>query len=153
MPIRPTQTRVLVPLTSAGAAEEKLPVVQQQAHAFDAQVVLLHVIEGAPATPVAARDELELEAHAFLDDVAARLQREGLGVYTDVRHGVVTKEVCDAAREHGASLIILGASHRRAWPRRLLADPAPANSIAREAPCPVMVVPRTDSMRFDLAAA
>lgn len=134
--------RVLVPLTLAGATEPKLTVVAQQARALNAHVTLLHVLHGTSPPAEEERPEREAEARTFLDGVAAHLRRGGVRAKGSVRYGAVASEVGDAAREHGASMVIVGASEPRGFGPLVLGGAGLAGAIAREAPCPVLVVRR-----------
>jgi nucleotide-binding universal stress UspA family protein len=132
--------RVLVPLTLAGADETKLPVVVQQAQALRAKVSVLHVLDGAaPGDGMAASVE-EVAARAFLDEVVTLLRTDGVCAQSEVRHGAVAPTILRVAHEQGASLIIVGATGRRGWTRHLV--DSHASAIARDAPCPVLVVKR-----------
>jgi nucleotide-binding universal stress UspA family protein len=143
---------VLVPLTLGGATEPKLAAVTQQAHAFDASVTLLHVLDGSETAGDAPRPAAVLEAESFLADVRDQLRRDGVRAHASVRYGPVPATVSQVAREQRASLIIVGASEPRRWQRRLVGGAGLAGAISRASRCPVLVVHRNPAPRVAEAA-
>jgi nucleotide-binding universal stress UspA family protein len=130
--------RILVPLALWVGGEAKLAVVEAQAHALGASVVLLHVLEGRTTRADGSVTPAEARARTYLDTVAARLRAGGIDARPLVRHGPVAQEVPAAARELGATLLVLGADARPGLARFL--PGGHADSIVRRAPCPVMLV-------------
>jgi nucleotide-binding universal stress UspA family protein len=82
--------------------------------------------------------QLEHNAHALLDSVAAELRARGFEVETVVRMGDPRAEICEEARRWGADLIVVS-SRGRSGLRRLLMGSV-AQSVVRHAPCTVEVV-------------
>lgn len=153
--------RLLVPLDGSRLAEAVLPVIERLAPAYQATVVLLHVIErGAPATVHGERHlQTAQEATAYLDGLAARLHAQGIPVEThahDVPEGDVARSIAAHAQEERADLIVL-CTHgsggirdllfgsiaqqvlRRGTVPVLLARPAPAGDAPLFAPRRVLV--------------
>lgn len=149
--VRPA--RVLVPLTLRGATPPKLRAVAAQARALDACVTLLHVVDGAaPAADGAPAAEEAVVT--FLGEVSGRLRREGVAAKPGVRYGSVAATINDVAREQNASMIIVGASEPKGLGRLLPTSRGGlVGAISREAPCPVLVVPRREpDTELDAAA-
>jgi universal stress protein A len=135
----PAANRILVPLGLSAIGEAKLPLVEQQARALDAEVILLHVLEHAAPGETGHVSPQEARARAYLDSMAARVRRAGVPAQPLVRRGQVASAVRDAAREQEASLIVVGDTARAGLTGFLRRGHAQA--IAREAPCPVLLVP------------
>jgi nucleotide-binding universal stress UspA family protein len=150
-PDGPPAARILVPLGLTPAGETKLPVVEGQARALGADVVLLHVLADAPSPPPAeGPTPAEAGARTYLDTVAARLRAAGVDARPLLRTGAVAAAVPAAARELGATLLVAGAGARAGLARLLPGGHAEA--IVRRAPCPVLLV-RPDPARLGRAAA
>jgi nucleotide-binding universal stress UspA family protein len=133
-----TVRRILVPLDLSPLGEAKLPVAEAQARAFDAELILLHVL---PREAIAADGTVspeEARARTYLDTVAARMHADGLRASTLVRIGLPAETIVDAAREQGADLIVLGSNVRAGLPRAFLGSVA--DEVVRTAHCPVMLV-------------
>jgi len=128
--------RILVPLGLAALGETKLPVARDCARAYDADVLLLHVLptmaHGAEVQPG------EAAARAYLDTVVAHLETAGVQAEAVVRSGPVAATIVDEARRRDADLIILGSSLRPAVLRAVLGSTADA--VVDAAPCPVVLV-------------
>src|SRR5438477_1637456 len=103
--------RILVPLDVSALGESKLPVVEEYARAFDADVLVLHVL-----LPKALDPEVVLPtegaARAYLDIMVARLHAAGLRAAPLIRTGPVAATIVDEALEHRAELLIIGADVR-----------------------------------------
>jgi nucleotide-binding universal stress UspA family protein len=130
--------RILVPLDLSPLGEAKLPVAEAQAHAFGAELVLLHVLPAEAVDRSGAVSPEEARARTYLDTVAARMRSDGLTVHALVRIGPAAATIVDAAREAHADLIVLGASVRAGLPRAFLGSVA--DEVVRQAPCPVLLV-------------
>jgi nucleotide-binding universal stress UspA family protein len=127
-----------VPLDLAPVGEAKLPVAEEQARAFDADLILLHVLPERGAPGDGRVSPAESQAHAYLDAIAMRMRGEGLHAQPLVRFGPVAATVVDVARELGVDLIVIGSNLRGALAR--LFPGAIADEIVHNAPCPVLLV-------------
>jgi nucleotide-binding universal stress UspA family protein len=137
--------RILVPMGLAPAGEAKLPVVEAQARALGAVVVLLHVLAPRTAALAGGPSPAESGARAYLDTVAARLRGAGVDARPLLRSGPVAAVTAAAARELGATMVVAGADARRG-PARLLPGGVAA-ALAAHVQCPVMLV-RPDLARL-----
>lgn len=156
--------RLLVPLDGSPFGEASLPLAEAQARAFNACLILLHVV-----TPVPGGADLrtawvsfsEAQARAYLEAIAVGLAQRGLHVETVVvpQRDSVAQTVVDEAETLRADLIVL-ATHGRTGLARLVLGSV-AEEIVRHAPCPVLLVrpsevPATTGQRlrsFDADAA
>lgn len=104
--------RLLVPLDGSHLAEAVLPIVRRLGSFGDSSVTLLHVLErGAPSEVHGDRHlRAELEARAYLDEIAARLQADGIAVeyhFHNAPEGDVAHSIASHAEEEHADLIVL----------------------------------------------
>jgi nucleotide-binding universal stress UspA family protein len=128
---------ILVPIDLSPLGEAKLPVVEQYARVFDADVLLLHVLPPGALDP-AAVSPTEATARTYLDTVAARLRNAGVRATSVLRSGPPAAAIVDEAISQGASLIVLGANVRPPLPTVVLGSVA--DQVARQAPCPVLLI-------------
>src|SRR2546425_12147022 len=70
--------RILVPLDLLPAGEAKLPVAEEQARAFGATLILLHVLPDRAAGFEGNVTPEESRARAYLDSIALRMRSEGI---------------------------------------------------------------------------
>lgn len=104
--------RLLVPLDGSRLAEAALPLAERFAAAGGVMVVLLHVLERGAPTEVHGERHLSTadEASAYLDQVAARMQAEGIGVEQHVHtapEADVARSIAAHGEEEAADLIVL----------------------------------------------
>jgi hypothetical protein len=132
-------TTILMPLALAPVPDALRTVVVDEARAFGAGVVLLHVLPTRAAPRDGGVCQVEAAAHAFLGTVAARLGEAGVRARLAVRFGPTALFPGERSADLVARLADLGdarpcADGRRAsWEEaldRLAADsvPAPAAS-------------------------
>lgn len=118
-------SRILVPLDGSRLSEASLPAAAQFGIRFDAQIILLHVIErDAPAEVHKDRHLTDpREASAYLADVAARAFAAGTRVESHV-HDIPVADVARAIVEHAATEFqadfIVTCTHGRSGVRDLL---------------------------------
>jgi nucleotide-binding universal stress UspA family protein len=109
---------ILVPLDGSLLAECALSHAVAIAHAFDAKVVLLRVLDKNHANGKAQLFDLvnwqinKTGAKLYLEKTSARLQEAGLRIETAVLEGLVAESITEFAQNRGMKLIILS-SHGR----------------------------------------
>jgi len=109
---------ILVPLDGSQLAECVLPHTVAVAHAFDAEVTLLRILEKNQAGGSAQFFDLlnwqinKTKALLYLETIQARLQTAGLQAETMVLEGLVAEGITEYAQNQGMKLIILS-SHGR----------------------------------------
>lgn len=141
---------ILAPLDCSPLSETKLPVIEEYARAFGAEVILLHVLaegrrpeihlprrsdsvpEGGSVSPEEAR------ARTFLDACTSRLRAAGITAMPLIQHGPIAETITGIARREDVALIILGSDVRRGIPRLFLGSVAGA--VERDAPCPLLLI-------------
>ncbi len=130
-------TTILVPLDLTGIGEVKIPVAEEYARAFGADVLLLHVL---PAGSVDPANVLPGEAFArtYLDTVGARLRSSGIQAEGVLRTGPPAATIVQEALIHDVRLIVLGTNIRPTLSSAVLGSVA--DQVARSAPCPVLFV-------------
>ncbi len=113
-----------------------------------AQLHLVHVLEWSPYsfhTPEElaerhGRREKELErAHAMMQPVVDRLNKDGIKTTSEVRHGHAGDIICKIVEEKQAAQIFVGRTGDSALVQRLLGGLA--LTLLQIAPVPVTVVP------------
>jgi nucleotide-binding universal stress UspA family protein len=113
---------ILVPLDGSKRAEAILPHVEELAKRYDAQVILLQVVETVPlhtgpeGTAVGLQQQ-ELEQHAeqalsYLTTLQEEFRAKDIDVRTSVYYGPVVQAITRAAECECADLIAI-ASHGR----------------------------------------
>ncbi len=135
---------LLAPLDGSRLAEAVLPTVCQLAKRLSAPVILLHIVEERPPTTVHGERHLAdmAEATHYLDDIAARLQAQGIEVETHThgpREGDVARSIVDHRREMGVQLIILCTHGRGGW--RGLLYGSIAQQVLQRGSGPILLIP------------
>ncbi len=138
--------RILVPLDFSASAEKALRAAVSFARQFDAELTLIHVrpvayypaeLVGFPAAlPTAEPSDGKLRA--CLEAEAGRLVPAEMRTRVLLRTGTAFDEICTAARQSGADLIII-ATHGHTGLKHILLG-STAERVVRHAPCPVLVV-------------
>lgn len=138
--------RIIVATDFSETAEAATSYAIALAKELGAEVVLMHAYEVPTyAFPEGAViqaelfDRLEHVSREALASVAAQHASSGVSLRTVLRNGVPFREICDAAREEGADLLVLGTHGRRGLSRLLLGSVA--ERVVRSAPCPVLTLP------------
>lgn len=139
--------RILVPLDGSPTAESVLRYVKRLATDTKASLVLEGVIVPTaalyagtfvPSSPPALQ-EIEAGSKEYLEDVAAKLEEEGLQVTTRVDVGYAAETILEAASATGADLIAL-CTHGRSGPERWIRGSV-ADAIIKHADRPCLVLP------------
>jgi nucleotide-binding universal stress UspA family protein len=133
----PRTSIILVPLDLTPAGEVKIPVAEEYARAFDADVVLLHVLRPGSLDP-ANVSPTEAMARTYLDTFGARLRSAGIHAETVIRAGPPAATIVQEALIRDARLIVLGSNTRPILSTAVLGSVA--DQVARAAPCPVLLV-------------
>jgi nucleotide-binding universal stress UspA family protein len=148
---------ILVPTDMSDGAEEALDFACELAQTFGATVHLLNVIGiptlGVPELGVALTstmiDSMVHDNQKALEEIATRKRgSEPIGQVL-LRTGDARDMICQAAKEVGADLIVMGTHGRRGVTRALLGSVT--ESVVRMAPCPVLTV-RPHTVHHEAAA-
>lgn len=145
--------RILVPVDFSGCSRKALEYGRSFARQFNAELVLLHVIDlpvsgGLPMEPVLP----DLEAPETVAKDLATWAREAGGPSTKavIRTGPAWAEIVEAADEGNVDLIVVGTHGRTGLAHLLLGSTA--EKVMREAPCPVLVVREVEHDFLESAA-
>lgn len=148
---RPVRVRcVLAPTDFSPAADAALPWADLLARAFDARLVLLHVVEvtyesllevpwsGVEPVGEAIARQLEERARAELAARAEKLPPCETLVRTGLGAGLSRQRIVEAAADVGADVIVMG-THGRTGVDRILFGSV-AEHVVRTSPVPVLTV-------------
>jgi nucleotide-binding universal stress UspA family protein len=139
----PDQVRsILVPVDFAKSSLKAVSYAVALARKYDAQLVLLHVVEPFHAdlfidtsgTQRAAR----ASAHQFLKQLVETTRKTWPRTGHELRSGHAVTVITALAKRTGADLIVVGTHGRTGLQRRFLGSVA--ERVVRHAPCPVLVV-------------
>jgi nucleotide-binding universal stress UspA family protein len=95
-----------------------------------------------PAYTSELSDVEKEHAEKVANEAVAAAAAAGVEATLEIRNGVPAVEICEAAAERGARLIVLGAHGWGAFKRVLFGSVS--NHVLHDAPCPVLVVRMTD---------
>jgi nucleotide-binding universal stress UspA family protein len=133
----PKSRTILLPLDLTSPGEVKIPVAQEYARAFGADILLLHVLRPGSVDPASVLPS-EAVARTYLDTVCARLRGDGIHAESVLRTGATAAAIVQEALIRDVCLIVLGTNVRRLLSNALLGSVA--DQVARGAPCPVLLV-------------
>lgn len=142
-----TVRRILVPTDFSSSARAGLEYAAAFARAFDAEVLVLHVVEAERAEPERKPESKPLRASAGtdrrhaevdVDAIVERLRAKGVTVRHRLVEGEPLSQIVKSASEEQADLIIMGAHGREGSPRTWLGSTI--ERVMRRAPCPVLAV-------------
>ena len=140
----PLMTRILLATDFSDAAACAQDYARYLARAWNATVELVHVIEtpqwlGADAEALAVVGQARAAAALQLEGVRDDLVGGGIPVKVRLVLGNPTEQICQAVRESGVDLVVLGVQGRNNLAYGLLGSTA--ERVAHEGPCPVLLVP------------
>ena len=135
--------QILVPLDFSETSMKSLQYAVAFARQFGAKITLLHVV--VPQTyptempyPISNEQEIVASAERMIERIKDENIPSELSAVTVVRHGVLFDSILDVARETRADLIVI-TTHGYTGLKHMLMGSA-AESVVRQAPCPVLVV-------------
>ncbi len=143
--------RILCTLDGSPLAEKALPHATAVARAFDAQLILLRVVEPPrlPAAPELGTFEMDLlaqlaeEAEEYVKTKAGELREQGVNAHGVALDGHPVEVIAEYAKEHDIDLIVM-ATHGRSGLSRL-AFGSVADRVLRLAHCPVLLIRARES--------
>lgn len=139
-------TRILVPLDGSACANQALGIAMSLAKTEGAELVFCSVVDPmvicgttppSPAVDLLLRD-VETEARRLVTTAVQRAHVAGIHAEGEMRRGVPFDEILKLAQRAKADAIVMG-THGRTGLRRLFLGSV-AESVLRNAPCPVIVV-------------
>lgn len=140
--------RIVVPHDFSPSANHAAALARDEAKAHGGELLLLHVVD-LPAGydpdailmtgnggPIGMREYALRAAREHLDDLARRLEADGVVVTRFVRPGRPVDEILTFAREHEADVIVMG-THGRSGLSHLFAGSV-AERVVRASHVPVL---------------
>ena len=139
---------ILVPHDFSSSANHATSIARNEAKAHGSKLLLLHVIQlpsqfHADAAivpdggaPISLREYAVKQAEAHLEDLSARLAKDGVAAQTFLRIGSPVDEILTFVTENGVDLIIMG-THGRSGVAKMLAGSV-AERIVRSSDIPVL---------------
>lgn len=143
--------KILVPVDFSDGSRPAVANAFSLAEKLGASVTLLHVVDYPPpysqveALTMVAPSEGEVTFDAFMkkrarQDMHAFIQDYAKGTFdTEFHSGSAAEGICEAAKEGGFELIVMG-THGRTGLSRLMIGSVAERTI-RSAPCPVLTIP------------
>lgn len=146
--------KIVVPLNGDPKNEIVLPIVQDLAHKFDADVVFLSVLPH-PMFANSANDrkidfmlnDRDTEWQIYLEKIASAFERLGIQTSSIVYEGNVADEILICAENIHADLIVMTSTHRNLF--GILSLDSDVKRVARTAHIPVLLI----SAEADAAAS
>jgi len=144
--------KILLPLDGSKLSEKALPYAEALARKFEAELVLVHVLE--PMHLVADYSSMayynqdvwqsEAEMKIYLNGVRGELREHHLPAQTILaKGGPVAETIIDLAYEKGADLIVMS-THGRSGLSRWVHGSI-ATKVLQHAPCPIFLVRSVES--------
>lgn len=141
-------TRIVCAVDFAGESRQAFGLALALAEEADAHLTLVHSIEIPPELQEPfRRDAIDVPAVRAAADAAARQQlrdmvpaeaRTYCKIHTDVRQGQASRAILQAAREHSATLIVMGVHGGNAFDRLIFGSNT--HAVLRGARSPVLAV-------------
>ncbi|MHB0968851.1 MAG: universal stress protein [Thermoanaerobaculia bacterium] len=125
--------KILCPMNFSDAAKDALVQAVSLAKLYDAELIVLHVVE--PQQRVVTQHEMEQLCSWIPDDVRSRCEFQQLELSTHP-----AEQIIGAARTFGADLLVIGAQHRRFTDTTIIGTTTV--QVTRHAPSPVLTVVR-----------
>jgi len=140
--------RILLPLDGSPVAEQALPYAVAQAECFQAELILLRVLEALPShvsLPQSAVSEAKKRTGAlardYLERVAAGVQERSIPVQVVTTEGRPHVEIVRFAETNQVDLIVICARGRSGFTQWLMGSVA--DRVVRGASVPVLLVRAT----------
>jgi nucleotide-binding universal stress UspA family protein len=146
--------KILVPVDFSPCSNEAFRVALQMAHAFESEVIVLHVIDtgtvaafnrlgllAVPSDETAQRRRLRHQARLKTRELLESQSTEGIGIKRIVIEGAPFVEIAKFARQDRIDLIILGSYGGRSESMEKIFFGATAEKVVRTAGCAVLTVP------------
>jgi len=146
---------ILVPHDFSSSANHAAAVARDEARTHGAKIMMLHVIDlphqispdaaiipDSTGAPINVKDYAAQSAEAHLEDIAARLEKDGAKPSTFIRFGTPHEEITKFIEEMKIDLVVMG-THGRTGLAHLLVGSV-AERVVRTSRVPVLTVPQPD---------
>jgi nucleotide-binding universal stress UspA family protein len=143
--------RIVCPVDYSEFSESGLAYGLHMAKVFDAELLLLHVVEipYVPSYGLAGEadlsvpiEKLESSARDEMESLVKRSKERHANTQGEVLTGTPFLEIINYARECAADLIVMGTHGRTGLSHMLIGSVA--EKVVRKAPCPVLTVKHPD---------
>jgi nucleotide-binding universal stress UspA family protein len=134
--------RILMAVGGREDEAQTLPVVKSLAHAFDSDVLVLHMRERIVTSAATVERESIPESFRFGDSVAKKLVEAGIRAKADVdshRPEHLADFILERADQFKADLIVVGGHHSHNMRERMFGDIG--KRLVHGARCAVMLMP------------
>jgi nucleotide-binding universal stress UspA family protein len=148
-------TRIVCAVDFAGESKQAFRLALELAEEADAHLTLVHAIEVPPELRESLNGgEIDVPAVRAAADAATRQQlrdmvpaeaRTYCKLHTDVRHGQASRAILQAAREHSATLIVMGVHGGNVFDRLVFGSNT--HAVIRGARSPVLAVRAVKAVR------
>jgi nucleotide-binding universal stress UspA family protein len=147
--------RILVPLDGSKLAEEALPYAETLAEKFEAELILVRVLQLLPEVISAGPRggmvfhkqtvQDRQEATTYLNEMAAQVRKVGVLSLRQVVLDApsVTNAITELAGEESVDLIVMSTHGRSGFSRLVFGSVA--GQVLHDAPCPVFLVKAKES--------
>jgi nucleotide-binding universal stress UspA family protein len=140
-------TRLIVPLDGSPHAEVALPYAEHLAQRWSGEIILARAVPFAGAiVDNNAPPSGEVEARAYLRNLARRLQSQGLTIQSRAFDGPPVEYILELASQTPQCLVVLTTRGRSALARWFVGSVA--DGIVRATSVPVLVLPHQHSRRY-----
>ena len=127
--------RIVVPVDGSAASETAVPYALALAQAFDAEVIVCHVV----TTPVGPKSsDTPRDAAQYASKVAAQFLEGGVAAKTQVRRGDPALQIRKTAVDWSADAIVMATRSRRRVEKLMLGSVA--DEVVRDCRLPVLLV-------------
>ena len=141
--------KILVPIDFSSYSDEAVNYAAIISKKFEAEFILMHVIESLPYTVtdtlrlIEHRRALETIAKSLLDNLSKKLRETKVAVRTFLVSGAAYHEILKKSQREKVDLIVMGTHGRTGLEHLLLGSVA--EKVVRLSSCPVLTVrlPRT----------
>ncbi|HEY5927107.1 MAG TPA: universal stress protein [Kofleriaceae bacterium] len=142
---------ILVPHDFSSSANHAVAIARDEAKAHNAKMILLHVIDlpmsinpntvivpDETGAPINIKDYAIRQAEAHLEDLRARIAKDGVTAATFIRIGKPEDEIVKFANENQVDLIAMGTHGRTGLAHMLVGSVA--ERVVRTSKCPVLTI-------------
>jgi nucleotide-binding universal stress UspA family protein len=146
---------LLVPHDFSASANHALAIARDEAKAHGAKILLLHVVDlptqlkpdtvivpDASGAPINLKDYAVTQAENHLNDLVARVAKDGVNATPFIRIGNAVDEITNFVSENGVDLIVMG-THGRSGLAHLLVGSV-TERIVRMSKVPVLTIRHPD---------
>ncbi len=133
---------IVVATDCSAASDQAIETAAALAMHADSNLTMLHVFDNGSRSPTRSLRAARQAATDRLDQTIARLRGRGVRASTLLRQGAPAEEICSAATQLCADLVVVGSRGRQGLPRLVLGSVAAR--VVRMSRAPVLTVHRSE---------